>query len=425
LFILILNQRKGNFGEWEFYHCSGYPGKAKNTPIFNSDKSNMLKPIQFSSNLSGGEESIFSKMNQMVRQYAALDLSQGFPNFKTDDKLKTLVNKAMLDGHNQYAPMPGVGILRERIAAKIALLHGKEYDPETEITVTSGATEALYSAITAFVNPGDEVIVFKPAYDSYEPTIKLSGGEPVLIELDPVNFKIDWKEVKKKISSRTRMIIINSPHNPTGSVLEKDDMLKLQALMANTNILLLSDEVYEHLIFDDHRHYSASSFPGLAERAIVCASFGKTFHNTGWKTGYCVAPKELMSEIRKIHQFVVFCVNHPVQHAFAEYLEKPDNYLHLGEFYQQKRDYFLKLIGQTRFKAAPSAGTYFQVLDYSDISLEPDTAFAERLVREYGLACIPVSVFNINKKDNKQLRFCFAKTDETLEKAAEILRRVN
>jgi methionine aminotransferase len=360
-------------------------------------------------------------MGQLAHKYNATDLSQGFPNFETDDYLKELVTKAMKAGHNQYAPMAGVLKLRERIAEKIESLYGKKYNPETEVTVTNGATQAIYSAITAFVQKNDEVIVFKPAYDSYEPTIKLNGGIPVLIQLKGAQFTIDWNEVAKKITSRTRMIIINTPHNPSGTVLSKEDMLQLENVLKNTDIILLSDEVYQHLVFDDNKHHSAAIFSGLAERAIICASFGKTFHNTGWKTGYCVAPSALMKEIRKVHQFAVFCVNHPMQHAYAEYLKDPEHYLQLGRFYQEKRDKFLKLMKSTKFRAKASAGTYFQVMDYSEITNEGDVEFSERLIKEYKLATIPISVFNIDNKDNLQLRFCFAKTDETLEKAAEIL----
>ena len=379
--------------------------------------------LQFPSKLPDQQDSIFAVMSQLATKHNAIDLSQGFPNFETDDKLKDLVNKAMRSGYNQYAPMAGVPELREQVSAKINALYGKKYDTNTEITVTNGATQALNSAITAFVSKGDEVIVFKPAYDSYEPTIKINGGKPILIQLKGKDFKIDWQEVEEKISPKTRMVIINTPHNPSGTVLSREDMLKLQALLMNTNIILLSDEVYEHLIYDGKQHQSAALFPDLSSRAIICASFGKTFHNTGWKTGYCVAPSELMKEIRKVHQFVVFCINHPMQRAFAEYLKDPEHYLYLNKFYQEKRDRFLSLIQNSRFKGTPSAGTYFQVLDFSQIISEGDVDFAKRLVVEHGLATIPVSVFNIDEQDNSQLRFCFAKTDETLEKAAAILNK--
>lgn len=381
----------------------------------------MAQTAIHTSKLPENKTSIFSVMSQMANDHNAINLSQGFPNFETDEKLKNLVTKAMKDGYNQYPPDAGVLELREEISKKIETLYGKTYHPEREVTVTSGATEALYTAITAFVNPGDEVIVFKPAYDSYEPTIKLNGGVPVQIQLKGENYQVDWEEVRQAVSSKTKMIIINTPHNPTGSILDEKDMKELEKILTQTDIILLSDEVYEHLIYDKNEHQSASKFPGLAERSVVCASFGKTFHNTGWKTGYCVAPDHLMQEIRKIHELTVFSVNHPMQVAYADYLKDPKHYLELSGFYQNKRDLFLNLIKDSRFSFTPSSGTYFQLLNFSEITDEKDVDFAERLVKEKGLAAIPVSVFNINKKDNRQLRFCFAKTDETLEKAAEIL----
>ncbi|MCH4822625.1 methionine aminotransferase [Gramella lutea] len=381
----------------------------------------MVETANHISKLPGNKTSIFSIMSKMANDHDAINLSQGFPNFETDKKLKSLVTQAMKGGYNQYPPDAGVLELREEISKKIQSLYGRSYNPDREITITSGATEALYTAITAFIKPGDEVIVFKPAYDSYEPTIKLNGGVPVQIQLTGENYRVDWEEVKKAISSKTKMIIINTPHNPTGSILDTKDMKELENILTRTDIILLSDEVYEHLIFDKNEHQSASKFPGLAERSVVCASFGKTFHNTGWKTGYCVAPDHLMQEIRKIHELTVFSVNHPMQVAYADYLKDPKHYLELSGFYQNKRDLFLNLIKDSRFSFTPSSGTYFQLLNFSVITDEKDVDFAERLVKEKGLAAIPVSVFNINKKDNRQLRFCFAKTDETLEKAAEIL----
>lgn len=375
------------------------------------------------SKLPGHKTSIFSVMGKMAIDHKAVNMSQGYPNFETDERLKDLVTKAMKDGHNQYAPLPGVPTLREQIVKKIAFLHGKEYDPAREITVTNGATQALYLAITAFVHAGDEVIVLKPAYDSYEPAIELCGGVPVLVQLKGKEYKVDWEEVKQALSSKTRMIIINTPHNPSGNVFGREAMLALQEILRDTNIIMLSDEVYEHIVFDNSKHHSASAFPELAERAIVCASFGKTFHNTGWKMGYCVAPAELMKEIWKVMEVNVFCVHHPTQRAFAEYLKNPENYLNLGAFYQQKRDRFLELIKETPFKAIPTKGTYFQLLDYSAITREPDIDFARRLIIDHKLASIPVSVFNKDEVDHKQLRFCFAKTDDTLIKASEILKR--
>lgn len=377
-----------------------------------------------SSKLPDTTPSIFSVMSKMANEYNAINLSQGFPDFETDKKLKDLVTSAMMDGHNQYPPSHGVKELREEIVKKIASLYDKEYNLDTEITLTAGATQALYCAITAFVHPGDEVIILKPAYDSYEPTVKMNGGKPIQIQLKGENYKVDWNEVKQAISSKTKMLIINTPHNPTGTVLSKKDMQELENILDGTNIILLSDEVYEHLIFDGKEHHSVSKFPSLADRAIVCASFGKTFHNTGWKTGYCVAPEYLMKEIRKAHEVTVFSVNHPMQKAYAEYLKNPEHYLELSSFYQKKRDLFLSLIKDSRFTFTPSSGTYFQLLNYSEITQEDDVSFAEKLVKEKGLAAIPVSVFNIDQKDNKQLRFCFAKTEETLEKAAEILSKL-
>jgi methionine aminotransferase len=377
-----------------------------------------------SSKLPKHETSIFSVMSKMAFEHDAVNLSQGYPNFETDQKLKDLVAQAMNDGYNQYAPLAGIKPLREQIIDKIEKLHGKRYDENKEITVTNGATQALFLAITAFVNPGDEVIVLKPAYDSYEPAIKLNGGIPVPVQLEGKGYKLNIDEIKQKITSKTRMLIINTPHNPSGNVFSKEEMQQLEALLEDTNIILLSDEVYEHIIFGEARHYSTSAFPNLSKRAIICASFGKTFHNTGWKMGYCVAPEELMSEIWKVMEVNVFCVHHPTQRAFAEYLQSPEHYLDLGRFYQEKRDRFLDLIKDSAFKAVPSKGTYFQLLDYSEITNEPDVDFSRRLIKEFGIASIPVSVFNKDQIDHRQLRFCFAKTNQTLEKAAEILNRI-
>ncbi|MBG6132780.1 methionine aminotransferase [Aquimarina sp. EL_43] len=367
---------------------------------------------------------IFTVMSQLAHKHEALNLSQGFPNFEASPKLIDLVTQAMQNGYNQYAPMPGLLSLREVITEKTNSLYGSNYHPETEITITSGATQAIFTIISAFIHPGDEVIIFKPAYDSYEPSIKLFGGTIVPIQLTAPNFSVDWQEVASKTTSKTKMVIINTPHNPSGSVLSKEDMLQLEKLIRNTDIILLSDEVYEHIIFDDQTHQSAALFPGLAERAFITASFGKTFHTTGWKMGYCLAPKELMTEFRKVHQFNVFSSSHPMQYALAKYLKVPEHYLSLPDFYQQKRDFFLSMITDSRFKFIPASGTYFQVLDYSAITDESDIAFAERLTKEYKIASIPVSVFNLNQKDDNVLRFCFAKTEETLKRAAEILCKI-
>ena len=376
------------------------------------------------SKLPNIETTIFAVMSALANKHNALNLSQGYPNFQGDQKLFDLVTKAMNSGYNQYAQMSGNPDLRYAIAKKMELVYNAAYHPDTEITVTVGATQAIYTIISTFIRQHDEVIVFRPAYDSYIPTIELNGGVPVSIQLIAPKFKVDWDEVKSKINSKTKMIIINTPHNPSGTILEKDDVLKLQDLTRNTNIIVLSDEVYEHMIFDHEKHQSACLFPDLKARSFVVSSLGKSFHNTGWKIGYCCAPKELMDEFRKLHQFNVFSVNHPTQKGIADYMEDPNSYLSLSEFFQRKRDLFLENIKDSRFKFAPSKGTYFQLLDYSDITNDNDFDFAKRLIFEYGVASIPTSVFNENKLDQKVLRFCFAKTDETLIKAAKILCKI-
>ena len=376
------------------------------------------------SKLPNVQTSIFAVMSKLAFENNAINLSQGYPDFKSDPQLIKLVNQAMVDGKNQYAPMPGVFGLRTQIANKIELLYNAKYNPENEITITAGATQAIFTVLAASIHKGDEVIVFKPAYDCYEPAIKLFGGKPITIQLDPETFKVDWDMVKMLISSKTKMIIINTPHNPSGAVLSKSDMLELEKLLINTNILLLSDEVYEHIIYDGEEHQSAALFPGLAERAFITASFGKTFHNTGWKMGYCLAPAALMKEFQKVHQYNVFSVNHPMQVALETYLKTPNNYLKLGGFYQQKRDLFLDLMKDSRFEFKPSKGTYFQLMNYKNISVERDVDFAKRLIKEIGVASIPVSVFNDDNLDTKVLRFCFAKSDDTLKKAAEILCKI-
>lgn len=376
------------------------------------------------SKLPNIETTIFTIMSGLANKHKAINLSQGFPNFKSDQKLIDLVSKAMNSGYNQYALMPGNMELREAIAKKFDLLYGSSYHPESEITITAGATQAIYDVITAFVRADDEVIILKPAYDCYEPSIRINGGKPVSIQLEAPNYQVDWNEVAQKMSSKTKMIIINTPHNPSGTIFSEADMLKLQELTKNSNIIVLSDEVYEHIVFDGEKHQSACLFPDLKSRSFITASFGKTFHNTGWKTGYCCAPKELMEEFQKIHQFNVFSVNHPVQKGLADYMQDPNTYLGLPEFFQAKRDLFLNLIKDSRFKFKPSQGTYFQVLDYSKITQENDVDYAKRLTIENGLASIPLSVFNENKLDNNVLRFCFAKTDDTLKQAADILNKI-
>ena len=376
------------------------------------------------SKLPNLKPSIFSVMSSLAIKYNAVNLSQGFPNFKGDQYLIDLVANAMNDGYNHYAPMPGIYGLREAIAVKYDLLYESTYNPENEITITAGATQAIYAAITAFVKANDEVIVFRPAFDCYVPTVELCGAKAVSVQLMYPNYNIDWTEVQQKITSRTKMIIINTPHNPTGTVLSTSDMLQLQKLTQNTNIIVLSDEVYEHIIFDGEKHQSVCLFKDLKSRSFITASFGKTFHNTGWKIGYACAPKILMDEFMKVHEFTVFSIHHPAQRALAQYLSTPSHYLELSELFQEKRDLFLRLIKDSRFSFTPSRGTYFQALNYSQISDENDFELAVRLTKEKGIASIPFSVFNIGELDEKMLRFCFAKTDETLIKAAGILNQI-
>jgi len=378
-------------------------------------------PHNINSKLPNVKTTIFTTVGRMAQKYNAINLSQGFPNFEPDQRLLDLVCKALNGGHNQYAPMAGLPKLREIIAEKITVLHNRVYNPESEITITVGASQAIFPAITAFVDKGDEVIVFKPAYDCYEPAIEVNGGIPIFIQLKGEGFKIDWEDFRVKITPKTKMVIINTPHNPSGTILSKKDMLELQKILKGTKILVISDEVYEHIVFDGQEHQSACRFDDLASRSFICASFGKTFHVTGWKVGYCAAPVELMHEFRKTHQFNVFCVDHPVQHALSEYLENPDHYLTLNHFYQEKRDFFINALKHSRFKILPSQGTYFQLLGYSNITDEADVDFAKRLIIEHKLASIPISVFNVENKDDRILRFCFAKTEETLAKATEIL----
>jgi len=368
--------------------------------------------------------SIFATMSGLANEVGAINLSQGFPDFPISNELVGLVNKYMLKGFNQYAPMPGVLALREAIAEKAFDTFGISYDPQSEINITAGATEAIFCVITAMIHPGDEAIIIEPAYDSYAPAVQLSGGVVRYSSLRVHDYSINWPEVVSLINNRTKMIMVNTPHNPTGSVLSAEDMRELDRITRNTNIVVMSDEVYEHLIFDGIRHESACYYPELAARSFVIGSFGKTFHTTGWKTGFIMAPAVLMAEVRKVHQFVVFASNTPIQYAVADYLKNKENYLQLPAFYQQKRDLFAGLIKESRFKIIPSYGTYFQLLDYSTISDEKELDFAVRITKEYGVASVPVSPFYHNKQDNNTLRFCFAKTEETLVKAAEILCRI-
>jgi methionine aminotransferase len=364
---------------------------------------------------------IFAIMSGLATECNAINLSQGFPNFPVSEALISLVNQHMRKGANQYAPMPGVITLRERIAEKMEKLYALKYNPDKEITITAGGTQAIFTAINALIKEGDEVIIFDPAYDSYAPSVVLAGGMPIHYDLNAPDYKVDWNVIKKLITKQTRMIIINTPHNPTGSILTAADMLKLEALVSNSNIIILSDEVYEHIIFDGVEHQSVCRYPKLAERSMVVFSFGKTYHATGWKMGYILAPENLMTEFRRVHQFNVFSANTPIQMALADFMKDESTYQGLGAFYQTKRDTFRELISTSRFKIMNCAGSYFQLLDYSAITDEKDTDFAIRMTKEFGVASIPVSVFYQRKIDNKLLRFCFAKDDETLKRAAEKL----
>ncbi len=370
---------------------------------------------------------IFTVMSALALEKKAVNLGQGFPDFDCDPKLVGAVTDAMTRGLNQYPPMPGVPVLREAIAAKLQQLHGRSYNPNTEITVTAGATQAILTAVLAVVHPGDEVIVLEPCYDSYVPNIELAGGIPVRVPLTPGTFRPDFDKISAAITPRTRAIIINSPHNPSATVWTREDMLRLQEILAPTDVLLISDEVYEHMVFDAAQgrvHESAARFPGLAARAFIVSSFGKTYHVTGWKVGYVAAPASLTTEFRKVHQFNVFTVNTPVQHGLASYMLDARPYLDLPAFYQRKRDLFRAGLAKTRFKLLPSEGTYFQCVDISQVSDLGEADFCQWLTTEIGVAAIPLSAFYGNGFDQRVVRFCFAKNDETLNSALERLARL-
>jgi methionine aminotransferase len=367
---------------------------------------------------------IFTTMSKLANEVGAINLSQGFPDFNPDERLLAAVNRAMAAGLNQYAPMHGLASLRHEIASKTQRGYGVSADVETDITVTSGATEAIFCAIMATVSPGDEVVVFEPAYDSYLPAILLAGGKPVFVRMHHPDYKIDWAEVGKRVGAKTKLIIINSPHNPTGATFSKADMVELSKLLDGTKTLLISDEVYEHLIFDGIRHESAHHYPVLRERAFIVSSFGKTFHVTGWKIGYCVAPPALTREFRKVHQYVTFCTTAPMQAALADYLKDPATYETLPAFYQKKRDLFGSLLTAVPLRLLPSHGTYFQLADYSAVSKAGDVDFAMHLTKEYGVAVVPTSPFYHDGFDPKVVRFCFAKKDETLRAAGERLAKL-
>ena len=384
----------------------------------------MDTPVRIESKLPDVGFSIFAVMTRLANEHGAINLSQGFPDFSCDPELIEAVHRSMQAGDNQYAPMPGLLSLREALAAKILRLYGAEYDPATELTVTSGATEALFDIISAFVRPGDEVILFEPCYDAYVPVVRLNGGIPRFVTLRAPDYRIDWSEVRRLLSPRTRMLVVNSPHNPTGSILQADDLWSLASALDGTGVIVLSDEVYEHIMFDGARHESLARHPALRERTCVVSSFGKTYHTTGWKVGYIAAPQALTAEVQRVHQFVTFATNTPAQHAYAEFTRRRAHYDDLSAFYQEKRDRFLDLLDGSRFTPIASRGTYFQLLDYSAISAEGDAAFAMRLLKEHGVASIPTSAFLYRSEAPRVLRFCFAKKDETLEQAAARLRAV-
>jgi methionine aminotransferase len=378
--------------------------------------------IRIESKLPSVGTTIFTVMSRLAADLGAINLSQGFPDFDCDPALVDAVASHMRSGKNQYAPMQGVLRLREAIAAKFAHYYGRRYDPETEITVTSGGTEAIFDAVAASVRAGDEVILFEPCYDSYVPAIELSGATPVFIPLEFPAYSIDWSAVRRAITPRTRMIMVNTPHNPAGAVLTASDVTELAAIVERTNILVLSDEVYEHIIFDGVPHESMARYDALAARSFIVGSFGKTYHATGWKVGYAVAPASLMEEFRKVHQFVTFSTFTPVQHAIADFLETRRGLSELAPFFQAKRDLFLELMSGSRFAPLPCRGSYFQLMDYSAITGERDADFAIRLTREHGVASIPTSPFLHTREAPPVLRFCFAKKEETLRAAAERLR---
>ena len=376
---------------------------------------NVAEPV---SRLPKVGTTIFTVMSQLAAQHGAVNLGQGFPDFNCDSELQRLLDDAVASGQNQYAPMPGVAQLRQALAAKCESLYGHRYDAEDEITITAGATQAIMASVLALVQPGDDVIVLEPTYDSYVPSIVLAGGRPIQVPLDAERgYAPDWDRVRAAITPRTRLIMLNFPHNPTGRTLQPEDLAALERLVGRHDVLLLSDEVYEHIVFDGSKHLSLMRSPALAARTVVISSFGKTFHTTGWKVGYAMAPRALTAEIRKVHQFMVFAVNTPAQHAFARYLQSPAPYLELPAFYQAKRDVLIAGLKDTPFRVLPCAGTYFVLADYSALSDAPEPEFAQTMIKHFGVAVIPVSVFYNTPIDRRVIRFCFAKKDETLREA--------
>jgi methionine aminotransferase len=367
---------------------------------------------------------IFTVMSQLAVEYKAINLSQGFPDYECSAQLVELVNHYMKSGFNQYAPMAGLYSLRERIAEKQEKLHLAKYNPDTEITITAGGTQAIFASIACVIEAGDEVIIFEPAYDSYTPSVNLFGGIVKTVELSAPDYTINWQEVRQLVNEKTRMIIINSPNNPTAKTLAEEDMLELISITRDSDILIISDEVYEHLVYDGKKHLSVSHYPELMERSFITASFGKLLHTTGWKVGYCLAPEYLMKEFRKVHQFEVFSVNSAIQYAISDHLLDERNYLEISQFFQTKKDFFYNLMKETRFDLLPCYGSYFQSVQYSRISDEGDTELAKRIIQEYGVASIPVSAFYQKGTDHKVLRFCFAKKHETLERAVNKLAKI-
>lgn len=384
-----------------------------------------MLPVNFEGSignkLSRSGPSVFSVMTALANEHKALNLAQGFPDFDCNPDLKKMVSTAIDKGFNQYAPMPGLMSLRERIAEKTESLYTAVYNPDTEITIVPGATLGIYAAITALVRENDEVIVIEPAYDSYIPAVELAGGKAVVYEMQFPDYSIDWNQLKKLINIRTRMIIINTPHNPSGAILSAEDLQKLEKLVHGTDVIILSDEVYEHIIFDGFEHQSVARYPRLAQRSVVVSSFGKTYHTTGWKMGYLLAPANLTAQIRKVYQFMAFAANTPIQHAYAEILSRRDLFLELGDFYKQKRDLFRQGLKASKLKLFPCNGSYFQIVGYEKVSDMGDVDMAHWLTREKGLAAIPVSAFYLRKTDYKVLRFCFAKSEDTLNRASDIL----
>ncbi len=367
---------------------------------------------------------IFTVMSAMAAEFNAINLSQGYPDYPISEELISLVHHYMLRNYNQYAPMPGVPFLRQEISNKIQRTIDRAFDADREITITAGATEGLYAALNAFVHPGEEVIIFDPAYDLYAPSVKLAGGVPVHLELELPNFTINWEEFESAITEKTKVVVINNPNNPAGSILTEEDLIRLTDIAERYDLLVVSDEAYEHMVYEPYQHQSILKFPKLSQRAVAVFSFGKTFHATGWKIGYCIAPETITKELRRVHQFVAFSVNTPIQMALADFLKEPKHYLSLGNFFKQKRDLFLKLMEGSRFVPMPCNGTYFQLMKYENISDLPDTEMSTWMTKHHAVASIPTSVFYNRKTDNKILRFCFAKSTDTLTKAAEKLCKI-